>query len=197
MTKSFSEAESAAPAELLAFDRTHLWHPYSAVPGSLAPHLVDSAEGVHLHLASGERVIDGMASWWSAVHGYNHPVLNAAVQQQLGKMSHVMFGGLTHRPAIELGELLLNICPEGLQKIFYADSGSVAVEVAIKMALQYWASKGQAKRKRLVALRSAYHGDTFATMAVCDPVNGIHKLFDGVFPQHFFVPAPATPFGED
>lgn len=197
MTTLFTEARSASPAELQAFDRTHLWHPYAAMPATVAPHLVDSAEGVHLQLASGERVIDGMASWWSAVHGYNHPVLNAAVQRQLGKMSHVMFGGLTHRPAIELGELLLGICPDGLQKIFFADSGSVAVEVAIKMALQYWASQGQSNRNRLIALRSAYHGDTFATMAVCDPVNGMHTLFNDVFPQHFFAPAPATPFGED
>ncbi|MGQ9425907.1 adenosylmethionine--8-amino-7-oxononanoate transaminase [Gilvimarinus sp. F26214L] len=182
--------------ELLSFDRDHLWHPYSPVPSTLAPHLVESAEGVYLNLASGERVIDGMSSWWSTVHGYNHPRLNAAATAQLAKMAHVMFGGLTHRPAIELGKLLVELSPKPLQKVFFADSGSVAVEIAIKMAFQYWASQGRPEKNRLVALRSAYHGDTFATMAACDPDNGMHTLFRDVFPRHFFVPAPAVRFGE-
>jgi adenosylmethionine-8-amino-7-oxononanoate aminotransferase len=184
-------------SELLAFDKAHVWHPYASMPAAVPPHLVESAKGVHLNLAAGERVIDGMASWWSAVHGYNHPVLNRAVERQLGQMAHVMFGGLTHRPAIELAELLIQLTPAPLQKVFFADSGSVAVEVAIKMAFQFWASQGRSEKNRLVALRSAYHGDTFATMAVCDPVNGMHTLFNDVFPQHFFVPAPRPLFDEE
>lgn len=184
-------------AELLAYDREHVWHPYASVPPSVAPHLVESAEGVYLHLASGEKVIDGMSSWWSTVHGYNHPVLNWAIERQLGKMAHVMFGGLTHRPAIELAQRLVELTPEPLQKVFFADSGSVSVEVAIKMAFQFWASQGRPEKNRLLALRSAYHGDTFATMAVCDPVNGMHTLFNDVFPRHFFAPAPQTPFNGD
>lgn len=189
--------EHTKPAsQLLAFDREHVWHPYASMPPALAPHLVESADGVYLNLADGERLIDGMASWWSAVHGYNHPVLNRAVEQQLNKMAHVMFGGLSHRPAIELAQLLVQLTPTALQKVFFADSGSVAVEVAIKMAFQYWASQGKPEKNRLLALRSAYHGDTFATMAVCDPVNGMHTLFNDVFPKHFFVPAPRTLFDE-
>lgn len=184
-------------SELLAFDRGHVWHPYASMPAAVALHLVESADGVHLNLATGERVIDGMASWWSAVHGYNHPVLNRAAERQLGQMAHVMFGGLTHRPATELAELLVQLTPASLQKVFFADSGSVAVEVAIKMAFQYWASQGKSSKNRLVALRGAYHGDTFATMAVCDPVNGMHTLFNDVFPQHFFVPTPRPLFDEE
>lgn len=184
-------------SELLAFDRSHVWHPYASMPAAVPLHLVESADGVYLNFAGGERVIDGMASWWSAVHGYNHPVLNWAIERQLAKMAHVMFGGLTHRPAIELAELLIQLTPAPLQKVFFADSGSVAVEVAIKMAFQYWASQGKPEKNRLLALRSAYHGDTFATMAVCDPVNGMHTLFNDVFPQHFFVPAPQTLFAEE
>ncbi|MEX1032190.1 MAG: adenosylmethionine--8-amino-7-oxononanoate transaminase, partial [Cellvibrionaceae bacterium] len=186
-----------SPAQLLAIDSEHIWHPYAAMPPSVMPHLVDSADGVYLKLASGERVIDGMSSWWSTIHGYNHPVLNNALRRQLDNMAHVMFGGLTHRPAIELAELLLQLTPAPLRKVFFADSGSVAVEVAIKMAYQYWASRGQPEKNRLLALRSAYHGDTFATMAVCDPVNGMHTLFNDVFPHHFFAPEPKTLFRDE
>lgn len=180
--------------QLLAFDAEHVWHPYSSLPPAVSPHLVESAEGVYLKLADGRQIIDGMASWWSAVHGYNHPQLNTAVQDQLRKMAHVMFGGLTHRPAIELAELLVALTPDTLDKVFFSDSGSVAVEVAIKMALQYWHSQGAPKKSRLVALRSAYHGDTFATMSVCDPVTGMHSLFTDAFPQQFFVPEPPAGF---
>lgn len=185
---------SKSLSELLDYDAEHIWHPYSAVPPTVKPHLVESADGVYLELADGTRVIDGMSSWWSTVHGYNHPRLNAAIQEQLGKMAHVMFGGLTHRPAIELAELLIELSPEPLKKVFFADSGSVAVEVGIKMALQYWHSQGQPRKNRLIALRNAYHGDTFATMAVCDPVTGMHSLFNDVFPRHHFIPAPPAGF---
>lgn len=188
---------SKTASQLLAFDKEHVWHPYASMPPVVSPHLVESADGVYLNLASGERVIDGMSSWWSAVHGYNHPVLNQAVEQQVHKMAHVMFGGLTHRPAIELAELLVGLTPAPLQKVFFADSGSVAVEVAIKMAFQYWASQGKPEKNRLLALRSAYHGDTFATMAACDPVNGMHTLFNDVFPKHYFVHAPQTLFDQE
>jgi adenosylmethionine---8-amino-7-oxononanoate aminotransferase len=194
-TKPISQLKSAS--QQLTFDTEHIWHPYASVPPAVAPHLVESADSVYLNLASGQRVIDGMASWWSAIHGYNHPVLNRAIAQQLQEMAHVMFGGLTHRPAIALAERLIRLTPAPLQKIFFADSGSVAVEVAIKMAFQYWVSQGKSSKNRLLALRSAYHGDTFATMAVCDPVTGMHTLFNDVFPKHYFAPAPRTLFGQE
>ena len=173
------------------FDQQHIWHPYAKVPNEITTYLVESANGVYLNLADGTQVVDGMSSWWSAIHGYNHPVLNKAVQTQLGKMSHVMFGGLTHKPAITLAKTLVEITPENLTKVFFTDSGSVSVEVALKMALQYWHNKGQIEKRKFVTIRGGYHGDTFGAMSVCDPDNGMHHLFSGVLPKHFFVKSPS------
>ncbi len=181
-------------ASLVARDRAHLWHPYAP---PVAPLLwpVVSAEGVRLKLADGRELIDGMSSWWCAIHGYNHPVLNAAIREQLGQIAHVMFGGLTHEPAVALGERLTVIAPAGLERVFLADSGSVSVEVALKLAIQYWRSRGES-RSRFVTVRGGYHGDTFGAMSVCDPVTGMHSLFQGFLPQQLFAPRPPCRFGE-
>ncbi len=175
-------------------DRLHVWHPYSAVATGMPLFPVVSAEGVRLRLADGRELIDGMASWWCVIHGYNHPALNAAIAAQLADMAHVMFGGLTHPTAVRLAERLVAITPEGLELVFFADSGSVSVEVALKMAIQYWQGRGRPGKRRFVALRSGYHGDTLHAMSVCDPVTGMHALFSDVLPQQFFVPAPAGGF---
>ncbi len=175
----------------LDFDRHHLWHPYSRCPDR--PNIgIVGASGCLLETVNGDRLVDGMASWWSAIHGYNHPRLNAAIKEQVERFSHVMFGGLTHAPAVELGKRLLPMLPAGLDRIFLADSGSIAVEVALKMAIQYWRTTepSQPRKHRFLTVGRGYHGDTFATMALCDPDNGMHRLFSDVFPKPLVAPAP-------
>ncbi|WP_339067708.1 adenosylmethionine--8-amino-7-oxononanoate transaminase [Teredinibacter turnerae] len=185
-----------SPAELLALDKQHLWHPYASVHSDVPVFPVARCEGVEIVLATGERLIDGMASWWSAIHGYNHPTLNAALTEQMADMSHVMFGGLTHQPAVHLAKLLVDITPGDLSRVFFSDSGSVAVEVALKMALQFWQAQGQANKQRILSFRNGYHGDTFAAMSVCDPVTGMHRLFEGVLAKQLFAPAPPAGFSK-
>jgi adenosylmethionine---8-amino-7-oxononanoate aminotransferase len=171
-----------------------VWHPYSPLPGEPPPLPVVSAEGVRLRLADGRELIDGMSSWWCAIHGYRHPALDAAAREQLAHMAHVMFGGLTHEPAIRLAERLVEIAPDGLRHVFFADSGSVSVEVAIKMALQYQRAVGHPERTRLLTIRGGYHGDTFGAMAVCDPVGGMHSMFGDVLAEHVFAERPPDGF---
>lgn len=180
----------------IAFDSQHIWHPYTSMSRPIPAYPIVAAQGVELEMADGKKLIDGMASWWSAIHGYNHPVLNQAVTKQLSQMSHVMFGGITHPPAVNLCRQLVAITPEPLECIFLADSGSVAVEVALKMALQYWQARGE-KRQRILTLRHGYHGDTFGAMAVCDPDNSMHGLYKGYLPPHIFVDAPQCGFYDE
>lgn len=176
--------------DLLKLDQAHVWHPYGPMPGTQEPLLVKEASGVRLTLGDGRELIDGMSSWWAAIHGYRHPVLDAAVTDQLGRMSHVMFGGLTHEPAIKLATKLVEISPEPLQHVFLCDSGSVSVEVAVKMCLQYWRSQNRQEKRRLMTWRGGYHGDTFNPMSVCDPEGGMHSLWRGILPQQVFADAP-------
>ncbi|MCQ6555081.1 adenosylmethionine--8-amino-7-oxononanoate transaminase [Streptomyces sp. C10-9-1] len=186
--------------ELLDLDRAHVWHPYGPMPGRTEPLVVESASGVRLRLARdvhGRReLIDGMSSWWSAVHGYNHPVLNEAATAQLGRMSHVMFGGLTHEPAVRLAARLVEVTPEPLRHVFLCDSGSVSVEVAAKMCLQYWRSLGRPAKQRLLTWRGGYHGDTWQPMSVCDPEGGMHGLWQGVLPRQVFAGPPPAEYDE-
>ncbi|MEU7043324.1 adenosylmethionine--8-amino-7-oxononanoate transaminase [Streptomyces varsoviensis] len=190
--------EPLAPGRLLELDRRHVWHPYGPMPGRQDPLVVESAAGVRLRLAEpawgAEELIDAMSSWWSAIHGYNHPVLNAAARGQLGRMSHVMFGGLTHEPAVRLAARLVEITPAGLEHVFLADSGSVSVEVAVKMCLQYWRSVGRPRKRRLLTWRGGYHGDTWQPMSVCDPEGGMHGLWQGALPRQVFADAPPAGF---
>lgn len=179
----------------LAFDRRHIWHPYTSMTRPLPTYPVVSADGCELILSDGRRLVDGMSSWWAAIHGYNHPVINQAMKDQIGRMSHVMFGGITHPPAVALCRRLVALTPAGLNCVFLADSGSVAVEVAIKMALQYWQARGEPRRE-LLALRQGYHGDTFGSMSVCDPDNSMHSLYQGYLPPHRFVEAPRRRFDD-
>ena len=180
----------------IEFDKQHIWHPYTSAVNPLPCYEVVGAKGAELTLATSEVLVDGMSSWWAAIHGYNHPVLNDAAHKQIDAFSHVMFGGITHQPAVDLCKSLLNMVPAGLERVFLADSGSVSVEVAIKMAIQYWACQGRSEKSRIVAPRNGYHGDTFAAMSVCDPVNGMHSLFEGVLSKQIFAPAPQTRFGQ-
>ncbi|PPK67568.1 adenosylmethionine--8-amino-7-oxononanoate transaminase [Actinokineospora auranticolor] len=182
---------------LVALDRAHVWHPYGPMPGTQTPLVVESAEGVRLRLDDGRELVDGMSSWWAAIHGYRHPVLDAALKAQADKMSHVMFGGLTHEPAVRLATRLVEITPEPLRHVFLCDSGSVGVEVAVKMALQYWRSRGNTRKTRLLTWRGGYHGDTFHPMSVCDPDGGMHGLWRGVLPTQVFADEPPAAFEHD
>jgi adenosylmethionine-8-amino-7-oxononanoate aminotransferase len=181
-------------AEMLELDRRHVWHPYSPMPSTSASVPVASASGVRLRLSDGRELIDGMASWWCAVHGYRHPALDRAVREQLERMAHVMLGGLTHAPAVSLATRLVEVTPPGLEHVFFSDSGSVAVEVAIKMCLQYWRAQGRPERRRLLAARGGYHGDTFGAMSVCDPIGGMHSLFRGALVEQVFAERPPPGF---
>ena len=183
--------------DLLALDRAHVWHPYGPMPGLVEPLVVESAAGVRLRLADGRELVDGMSSWWAAIHGYRHPVLDRALADQAGRMSHVMFGGLTHEPAVRLATKLVEITPDPLQHVFLCDSGSVSVEVAVKMALQYWRSPDRPEKRRLLTWRGGYHGDTFHPMSVCDPDGGMHSLWRGVLPAQVFADEPPAAFEHD
>ena len=182
--------------DLIAADRAHIWHPYAPVPDASPLFAVAAARGVRLELTDGRELIDGMSSWWAAIHGYRHPVLDAAVRDQLERMAHVMFGGLTHEPAVRLAARLVDLTPEGLNRVFFSDSGSVGVEVAIKMAIQYWAGRGRPRRNRLLTARGGYHGDTFAAMSVCDPDTGMHHWFGDALRRQLFSPRPEPAFDE-
>jgi adenosylmethionine-8-amino-7-oxononanoate aminotransferase len=183
--------------ELIALDRAHVWHPYGPMPGTADPLVVEEASGVRLRLADGRELVDGMSSWWAAIHGYRHPVLDAALAGQAGRMSHVMFGGLTHEPAVRLATTLVEITPDPLRHVFLCDSGSVSVEVAVKMCLQYWRSANRPEKRRLLTWRGGYHGDTFHPMSVCDPDGGMHSLWRGVLPGQVFADAPPRELGHD
>jgi len=195
--RAMTEQPQWNPAEWPEWERAHVWHPYASMSEPPPVFPVERADGVRLRLTDGRELIDGMSSWWCAIHGYNHPRLNAAAKEQLDRMAHVMFGGLTHRPAAELSERLVRFSPEGLEHVFLCDSGSVSIEVALKMALQYAAARGHTERQRFLTVRNGYHGDTMGAMSVCDPVNGMHHLFSGMLPKQLFAPAPSCPTDEE
>lgn len=183
--------------ELIAFDKEHIWHPYTSMNTPIPAYPVESANGTKIKLKDGRELIDGMSSWWSTIHGYNHPELNKAIEEQIKKVSHVMFGGFTHEPAVQLAKRLIEITPEGLDKVFFADSGSVAVEVSIKMALQYWLGNGHPEKNKIISFQKAYHGDTFGAMSLCDPDGGMHHLFKDILAKQIFCESPSTPFGKE
>ena len=183
-------------SSLLSDDKKHVWHPYSSINTDTPIFAVESANGVYLTLENGEQLIDGMSSWWCAIHGYNVPALNNAIKKQLDKMAHVMFGGLTHAPAVNLCKKLVEITPHGLETVFLADSGSVSVEIALKMAIQYWHAKKQPAKQKFISLSSGYHGDTLGAMSVCDPITGMHTLFSEILAKNYFAPSPQCQFGE-
>ncbi len=182
--------------EILAFDRKHLWHPYTSIENPLPVFLVESADGCRIRLNDGTELIDGMASWWSVIHGYNHPCLNNAIKDQVDTLAHVMFGGLTHEPAVTLAKILIEHMPPGLNRVFFCDSGSIAVEVAMKMAIQYSFARGINGKNRFLTLRSGYHGDSFHAMSVCDPVGGMHSIYKGVLPEYYFADTPRCRFSD-
>jgi adenosylmethionine---8-amino-7-oxononanoate aminotransferase len=183
--------------QLLDLDRMHVWHPYTAIPNLLPVFPVESAQGVNIKLMDGRSLIDGISSWWTCIHGYNHPRLNQAAHAQIDRMSHIMFGGLTHQPAVDLTMKLISITPAALQQVFFCDSGSVAIEVAMKMAVQYWHNRNLPEKQGFLTIRNGYHGDTFAAMSICDPVNGMHHLFRNILTQQYFAEAPQTTFDEE
>ena len=184
-------------SELLEYDQKHIWHPYAKLPNPIQAIGVKRTKGSIITLADDRELVDGMSSWWAALHGYNHPKIQQAMHEQIDTMPHIMFGGLTHEPAIELAKRLVKLSPASLEKVFFVDSGSVAMEVAIKMAMQYWISLGRPAKNRLLTVKNGYHGDTFATMAVCDPENGMHSLFSNQLTKHLFAPAPQMGFDID
>ncbi|MGS0729196.1 aminotransferase class III-fold pyridoxal phosphate-dependent enzyme, partial [Shewanella sp. 0m-11] len=181
----------------LQFDKEHLWHPYTSMANALPAFGVVAADGVELELQDGTKLIDGTSSWWACVHGYSHPKIVAAMQQQTAQLSHVMFGGITHRPAVELARLLIDMTSPKLTKVFLADSGSIAVEVAMKMALQYWQGRGHTAKQKILTIKNGYHGDTFAAMSVCDPEGGMHTMFGELVTKQLFAPAPQSRFDDD
>ena len=183
-------------SSLLDDDKKYVWHPYSSIVSDTPIFPIESANGVYLTLENGDQLIDGMSSWWCAIHGYNVPALNEAIKNQLDKMAHVMFGGLTHTPAVALCKKLVEITPDNLDSVFLADSGSVSVEIAMKMAIQYWQAKQQPEKTKFISLRNGYHGDTIGAMSVCDPVTGMHTLFNDILAKNFFIPSPECKFGE-
>lgn len=189
--------DSESLQTLINYDKQHIWHPYTSATHPIPAYPITSAKGVRLELMDGTQLIDGMSSWWAGIHGYNHPVLNQAMKAQIDQVSHVMFGGLTHLPAVALAQRLVEITPEGLEHVFYSDSGSVAVEVSMKMACQYWYAKGKEGKNKFATIKSGYHGDTWNAMSVCDPDTGMHQIWQGVLPQQHFVPRPQSRFGAD
>ena len=191
---SHSEDIELLSPEDLEFESRHIWHPYSSTNSSVPVFPVVGAEGVRLKLNDGREIIDGMSSWWCMAHGYNHPHMNQAMKDQVDNFSHVMFGGLTHKPAIDLAKKLVAMTPEPIQTVFFADSGSVSVEVAIKMAMQYWVVQGYTSKNKMLTFCGGYYGDTAGAMSVCDPQGGMHSMFTGILPQHHFVPRPACKF---